>query len=99
MTTDIDCICHGNWRLIVNRHRHLLGKKYKETRTGDEFVFFGLVLADDDYYYGMSSQENGMVLLTCVGSIEAQGFQPIQETESSSPISSESCTPVPPCKS
>lgn len=72
------CICEGNWRFIVGEYQHLLDKKYRETRTGNEYVFFGLVHSSDDYYYGMWSQAHGMVLLTCVGSIDGQGFELIK---------------------
>jgi hypothetical protein len=72
------CICEGNWRLIVGECRTLLDRKYRETRTGDEFLFFGVVHGSDDYYYGMWNRDRGMVLLSCVGSIEAQGFELIE---------------------
>lgn len=70
-----ECICKGNWRLIVNECKHLIGEHYE----GDDYrdyVFFGIVHAEDDYYYGMYSDEQGgrLRLLSCVGSIEMFGF-------------------------
>ncbi len=51
----------------------LLDKQFVEDRTGDVWTFFGLVHGSDDYYYGMS-REGALMLLSCVGSIEAFGF-------------------------
>jgi len=66
------CICKGNWRLIVNEERNRFGKKFRDEK-GDEWTFYGLVHADDDYYYGMYRKGEAR-LLSCVGSIEGFGF-------------------------
>lgn len=72
-TPDPDCICKGNWRAIVKETETLLDKKFMNER-GEVFKFFGVVHASDDYYYGMWSNDHGMRLLSCVGSIEGHGF-------------------------
>ena len=67
-----DCICKGTWRKIVAEYEPLIGKTFVDHR-GNEFVFFGLVHSDDDYYYGMHGKA-GLQLLSCVGSIEGHEF-------------------------
>ena len=73
----LECICKGNWRDIVNETEHLLDKRFRD-RKGDEYTFFGIVHGSDDYYYGMWRREDHeMRLLSCVGSIEGHGFEPV----------------------
>jgi predicted RNA-binding Zn-ribbon protein involved in translation (DUF1610 family) len=76
---DPDCICHGNWRAIIKETGPLLGDEYEYTGkyppedVGRGWHLYGIVYAEDDFYYGMT--RNGVQrLLTCVGSIEDQGF-------------------------
>jgi hypothetical protein len=39
-------------------------------------LFYGVVHADDDYYYGMMDLvTKETILLTCVGSLETHGFE------------------------
>lgn len=74
---DPNCVCHGNWRSIVNETQHLLGDEYECERgqwSGRGWYFYGIVHGDDDYYYGMV--RNGRhLLLSCVGSIDGHGFK------------------------
>ena len=67
-----DCICKGNWRLLVKETEHLIGKRFRDDR-GEEYTFFGLVHGDDDYYYGMKGKE--LRLLSCVVNLETFGFE------------------------
>lgn len=69
---DDECVCKGNWRLILKEVEHLFNSTYIGYN-GQEYTFFGLVHAGDDYYYGMSNK-NGVMLLSCVGSIEGHGY-------------------------
>lgn len=69
---DDGCICRGNWRAIVKETESLIGKKYIG-HDGETYTFFGLVHADDDYYYGMHSAWQ-MRLLSCVWSIDGHGY-------------------------
>lgn len=73
------CICKGNWRSIVKKTESLIGTSFCDAR-GDEYRFFGIVHGDGDYYYGMTG-EKGLRLLSCVGSIEGHGFEPINLVE------------------
>jgi hypothetical protein len=66
------CICAGNWREIVKESEAFFDKQYVNDN-GDEFTFFGVVHAKDDYYYGMNGK-SGLRLLSCVGSLETHGF-------------------------
>jgi hypothetical protein len=76
---DPDCICQGNWRAIVNESRPLLGRRFRDGR-GKEWTFFGLVDGNDDYYYGMWDQERReLALLSCVGSLDGHGFEPVAD--------------------
>lgn len=71
-THDPNCICHGNWRAIVKEYEPLIGTRFRDQQ-GREFTLFGIVLTDEDYYYGMSSKMDGMRLLTCVGYLDERG--------------------------
>lgn len=65
------CICEGNWQSLVCKYDHLIGKKFRDKRTGDIYTFFGLVHGDDDYYYGMCRKYGqGLILSSCVGRLE-----------------------------
>lgn len=75
----MNCICKGNWRKLVAEYENLFNTKYKDKK-GDVYVFFGLVHASDDYYYGMSNIETKkVILLSCVGDIEDFEFEPYGE--------------------
>lgn len=78
---NLECVCQGNWRLLVNEYEHLIGRKYKAVRDGkeDEYVFFGLIHASDDYYFGMCKiSDNTTIMLSCVGCPETFGFTLIE---------------------
>jgi hypothetical protein len=72
-TDDLDCICRGNWRKLVNEKEKLIGKQYK-SEDGKVWTFFGLVHGDDDYYYGLCNKGT-LTLLSCVADIEFYGFE------------------------
>lgn len=75
---DLDCICKGNWRLLVREEKERFNRKFKGT-DGEIYRFFGLVYAANDYYYGMMRVKDSKAeLLTCVGSIETNGFEEIK---------------------
>jgi hypothetical protein len=78
---DPNCICRGNWRKLVAEYEPFLGKQYKSFH-GDVYTFFGLVHASDDYYFGMSEDcTKKVILLSCVGDIEAFDFTLIENGE------------------
>jgi len=67
------CICEGNWRKIIAEHNHLFGKSY--VHNGELYKFDGIVWGQDDFYYLMINMSDRTChQLTCVGSIEQQGF-------------------------
>lgn len=70
---DPECICHGNWRALVKESLPFLGKKYRDVHDGLEYTFYGVVHAEDDYYYGIY-REGKARLLSCVGDLEQHGF-------------------------
>jgi hypothetical protein len=65
------------WTLLVNEYEPLIGRIFF-TETGRLYRFFGLVHADDDFYYGMVSigkiLPTELRLLSCVGDLESHGF-------------------------
>lgn len=67
-----DCICRGNWRAIVKKYSPLIGRRF--SREGVVYTFYGIVHADDDYYYGLStsdaSAKHKLILSSCVGALE-----------------------------
>jgi hypothetical protein len=69
------CICHGNWRNIVADCQDQLGQSFNDDK-GEVYNFFGVVLSEDDYYYGMF-RKGQLRLLSCVGSLESHGFTPV----------------------
>jgi hypothetical protein len=70
-----ECICDGNWRIIVKECEQLIGEKFIDNN-GVIYTFFGLVHGKDDYYYGMWNKEKTR-LLSCVGNLYTNGFTPI----------------------
>ena len=69
-----DCICMGNLRLLDKKTKHLVGKQFIDEK-GIQYHFFGLVLGEDDYYYGMWDISNRKLeLLSCVGSLDMYGY-------------------------
>jgi hypothetical protein len=70
-----ECICKGNWRLLVSECENLLDKIYID-ENGKENIFFGLVHGSDDYYYGLINRENkNLKLISCVMSLESVGYK------------------------
>lgn len=61
------CICSGTWRAIVKGAEPLIGRRYRRHRDGTVYTFFGIVHADDDYYYGMYNKDAGLLLCSCAG--------------------------------
>jgi len=74
-----ECICKGNLQSIVKETHHLLDETFINDKC-ELFKFFGIVIGSDDYYYGMYRKETGgLVLLSCVGSLETHGFKLYKE--------------------
>jgi len=76
------CVCDGNWRHLVAKCEPLFDKVFQEIGTGVQYRFFGLVWAEDDFYYGMTSLTTGKpLLLSCVGNFESYGLELVQNHE------------------
>lgn len=78
------CICEGNLRLIVSEVEGLIGKRFKSTHDQRVYVFFGIVLGEDDYYYGMqqcndTNTGGKLRLLSCVGNLETHGYVLVED--------------------
>ena len=75
-----ECICKGNLQAIVKETSPYFDRWYKDEK-GRKYTFVGVLIASDDYYYIMSSHDNGRPMyLSCVGNIENHGFE-LVETE------------------
>ena len=62
------------WGNIVKDVYHLIGKYYICHDDGLKYRFFGVVWAEDDFYYGFSPCGYGhMALSSCCGSIDMFG--------------------------
>lgn len=73
---------------FFQENRHLVDTWFIEKSTGKTYMFVGVTVGEDDYYYTMYSKENGMQMLSCVGSIEGHGFHPVSPQKS--PMTKES---------
>jgi len=58
----------GNWERLVKEYEPKIGRKYRDRR--GVCTFFGLVHADDDYYYGLLYEDGRCVLSSCVGRLD-----------------------------
>ena len=64
-----------NLELIIKESRPYFDHYYIG-ENNHTFIFDGILVAEDDYYYSMRSAKNNTVrLLSCVGSIESYGFE------------------------
>jgi hypothetical protein len=69
-----ECVCEGNWRLIIRKMQPLFNRMYAD-RKGKEHKLCGVLWAEDDFYYAMWDIEKQQITLyTCVGSLEQQGL-------------------------
>lgn len=72
------CICKGNLQKIVEESEPILDTKW-EDKTGNIWMFTGVMIASDDYYYGFWNKEFGYTFYSCVGTIEGFGFKQIEK--------------------
>jgi hypothetical protein len=67
-----------NLTLIRERYEDKFGKLYADDKTGQIYKFIGIVIAEDDYYYGlMNMNDKTWVLSSCVGYLEKSGYEEI----------------------
>ena len=77
-----ECVWEGYWREIVADNEKRIGdyyvrkthNAYTDTTETTRWRFSGIVHAEDDFYYLMT-RADGSVLLSCVGSIAAHGYE------------------------
>ena len=66
-----------NLTLIRERYQDKFGKMYADN-TGQIFMFIGIVIAEDDYYYGlMNLYDKKWTLSSCVGYLEESGYEEV----------------------
>lgn len=68
------CICEGNWRQIIKESYSDIGKWYHSSYDNKDYKLFGIVWADDDFYYGMCDKDSKTILVTCCSYLKNQGF-------------------------
>ena len=74
----IDEFRKDNLTLIRERYQDKFNKLYADKRTGQIYKFIGIVIADDDYYYGlMNMNDKTWVLSSCVGYLEKSGYEEV----------------------
>jgi hypothetical protein len=100
VSEDAECICKGNWRALVKKCDNRIGNTYRHK--GNDYVFYGLVWSNDDFYYGMlrkypDGHRPAHMLLSCVGSIEGHGFEALGVADQEARIGSASAE-TPPCQ-
>ena len=67
-----------NLTLITAKYQDKFNKLYADKRTGQIYKFIGIVIADDDYYYGlMNMNDKTWVLSSCVGYLEESGYEEV----------------------
>lgn len=66
------------WHSLMQESAPAFGQLFVDP-SGRQYKFFGLVDDGEDYYFGMHSKEHGLLLLSCVGSLETHGMTPAQE--------------------
>lgn len=74
---DKECICSGNWRLIIKECEDLFHKEFVyDYGDGDNvWILYGIVHTNEDYYYGMINKNSKKTsLLSCVGSLDTHGY-------------------------
>lgn len=78
-----ECICKGNLRAIVSKTNHLLGKEFKRLMYDGglvRYVFEGVMIGEDDYYYVMrNTRDNIRILLSCTGTLMQWGYVESEE--------------------
>ena len=66
------CICKGTLSQTVAEYSARFDHYYKYR--GDIFLFAGITIASDDYYYAMVNINTGKTTLcSCVGNLEGDG--------------------------
>ena len=66
-----------NLTLIRERYQDKFNKLYADN-TGQIYKFIGIVIADDDYYYGlMNMNDKTWALSSCVGYLENSGYEEV----------------------
>ena len=66
-----------NLTLIRERYQDKFGKLYADN-TGQIYKFIGIVIAEDDYYYGlMNLYDKKWTLSSCVGYLEESGYEEV----------------------
>ena len=71
---EIECICEGNWRVIVEESEPYLGK-WMIDEDGNRCLFEGVVWAADDFYYLTWNKEDGTRMHSCVMGLQSYGSE------------------------
>lgn len=70
------CICEGNWRKIIKESEPLISKRFIDKQS-KQWIFVGVLWAEDDFYYIFSNMGGIHRYLTCCASLEQHGMRVI----------------------
>lgn len=72
------------WAQLVAEYEPLIDRTFRADKGDRPYVFFGLVHASDDYYFGMLAIDDGprqLRLLSCVGDLESHGYTLLEDDD------------------
>ena len=64
---------------IISEYENLYEREFMNN--GKKYIFFGIVDASDDYYYGMIDENEKLRLSSCCGSLEQLGYKLLENNE------------------
>lgn len=61
------CICKGNWISLIEEYFVHFGETFIYKSDNLEYIFEGIMWAEDDFYYVMTNKLNQATFHSCVG--------------------------------
>jgi hypothetical protein len=69
---------YKNLHAIIERYEDKFNTLWSDKHSGEIYKFIGIVVADDDYYYGlMNMHSKRWVMSSCVGLLELSGYEEV----------------------
>jgi len=73
--SEITAYARDNWESLVEQYDDLIGNEYVD-ENGEEYVFIGLLHAQEDFYFFLGNKDKNK-FLSCVADLEQHGFKPL----------------------
>lgn len=71
---------YKNLHAIIEQYEDRFNTLWSDKSTGEIYKFIGIIVADDDYYYGlMNMHSKKWVMSSCVGYLEDFGYEVVNE--------------------